>query len=800
MNKLLFTAGLCLCTLCAIAQDCQLKFSGSVIDSHENTALNGATLSIVGGTAIAYTDLDGRFTFSGLCPAIYVVEVQHPQCKTQRFEINLRKDTERTLFLEHHLEALNEVLITGRSFRTQSETQLNNTLDLATIEQYSSGSLGDVLNTLSGVSSLNTGNTVVKPVINGLHSSRVSIINNGVRLQDQEWGAEHAPNIDINSAGQITVLKGASTLQYSGNAVGGVIIAEPRRVLLTDTLYGKTILSGATNGRGGSITSELFKGYENGWYAAIQGTAKRFGDFEAPDYVLSNTGVEEGDFSLRLGKNNIASGFEAYMSYLQTTIGILRASHLGGAEDQVAAINSDRPLIIEDFTYDILVPRQEVKHLTGRLSYFKQFENLGKLSLQYDLQWNQRFEFDVRRGEDIDRAAVDLELTTHNFVASLESELNEVLNINTGINLIYQENVADPSTGVRRLIPDYEQYTIGAFAIADWTINNRLLFEAGLRFDYTPMDAFKFYRSTFWEQRGYQEEFADIVVEDLGTQILANPELEFNNLAATAGFNYKIDDQYRLFFNYALASRAPNASELFSEGLHHSASRIELGDLRFKSEVANRVSLSLEKKGNAFSFTAAPFVNWINDFILIEPTGVQQTIRGNFQVWEYRQTAAFLTGIDLDANYSFNEHWSTTAQFSIVKGYDQTRDLPLINMPPASLNNGIQFRLPNWFAFQTGIESQYVFRQNEFPDNNFEVFLPETETTAVVDVSTPPAAYQLWNWNASAKFNLNEKSDLQLGLQITNMFNTSYRNYLNRLRYYADDLGRNIRVSLKINY
>ena len=443
MNKLILTAGLCLCTLCVIAQDCQLKFSGSVIDSHENTALNGATLSIVGGTAIAYTDLDGRFSFSGLCPAIYVVEVQHPQCKTQRFEINLRKDTERTLFLEHHLEALNEVLITGRSFRTQSETQLNNTLDLATIEQYSSGSLGDVLNTLSGVSSLNTGNTVVKPVINGLHSSRVNIINNGVRLQDQEWGAEHAPNIDINSAGQITVLKGASTLQYSGNAVGGVIIAEPRRVLLTDTLYGKTILSGATNGRGGSITSELFKGYENGWYATIQGTAKRFGDFEAPDYVLSNTGVEEGDFSLRLGKNNISSGFEAYMSYFQTTIGILRASHLGGASDQVAAINSERPLIVEDFTYDILVPRQEVKHLTGRLSYFKQFENLGKLSLQYDLQWNQRFEFDVRRGDNRDRAAVDLELTTHNFVASLESKLTDDFGINTGLNWVYQENVAD---------------------------------------------------------------------------------------------------------------------------------------------------------------------------------------------------------------------------------------------------------------------------------------------------------------------------------------------------------------------
>jgi iron complex outermembrane receptor protein len=43
-----------------------------------------------------------------------------------------------------------------------------------------------------GVSSLKTGSSVVKPVINGLFGSRVPVINNNVRLEDQEWGTEHA--------------------------------------------------------------------------------------------------------------------------------------------------------------------------------------------------------------------------------------------------------------------------------------------------------------------------------------------------------------------------------------------------------------------------------------------------------------------------------------------------------------------------------------------------------------------------------------------------------------------------------
>jgi iron complex outermembrane receptor protein len=89
-----------------------------------------------------------------------------------------------------------------------------------TIEKFSNQTLGDILK-VAGVSSLKSGSSVVKPVINGLFGSRVPVINNNVRLEDQEWGTEHAPNFDINAAGKITVIKGASGLQFGGDAVGG---------------------------------------------------------------------------------------------------------------------------------------------------------------------------------------------------------------------------------------------------------------------------------------------------------------------------------------------------------------------------------------------------------------------------------------------------------------------------------------------------------------------------------------------------------------------------------------------------
>src|SRR5699024_614536 len=145
--------------------------------------------------------------------------------------------------------------------------------------------------------------------------------------------------------------------------------------------------------RGGSLTSSLTKSYRNGWFATLQGTLKRFGDFEAPDYVLSNTGFSEKDVSFRLGFDKYTHGLEAYYSYFHSELGILSASHLGGIEDLLRALDSEKPLIIRDFTYDIDAPKQNVSHHLVKLKYFQRFKDLGKLSLQYSFQQNHRLEY-----------------------------------------------------------------------------------------------------------------------------------------------------------------------------------------------------------------------------------------------------------------------------------------------------------------------------------------------------------------------------------------------------------------------
>jgi len=781
------------CSMQSYSQDCNNTLYGSLLDIHDGSVLSGATVIVAQTGVGVLTDLDGNFVISNLCSATYQLQISHPSCSTKAFSVLIKDDTQKTFKLEHHLESLNEIIVSGKKTNRATKSIYENLVDQQTITTFSSGSLGDALNSISGVSSLNTGNTVVKPMINGLHSSRVLIINNGVQMQDQEWGAEHAPSIDINAVGTLKVIKGAGALQYGGNAIGGVVIASAPKVPLLDSLYGKTIFSGSSNGLGGTVSSSLTRSNQNGLYTAFQGSLKRYGDFNAPNYNLSNTGVFERNIAATIGFNRIDYGVEAYYSLFKNEIGILRASHIGGAEDQVQAIASPVPSIINDFTYNIDAPRQDVTHHLARIKGFKNIENIGLISLQYDYQQNNRLEFDVRRGSNKDKASVDLVLDTQTLIIDVASDISEKLTTKFGIVGSLQTNYANPETGVRRLIPDYDKYSIAGFASGNYDINQKWVLEAGFRFDYTHMNVFKFYRRSFWQDRGYDNQFSDLVVEEIGNQLLVNPKLDFYNPSFTIGSKYSFG-LYKLFANYSLSSRAPNASEQFSEGLHHSASRIELGDLQFTSETAHKISLTLQKIGERVNFTITPFATKIDDFILIEPTGIRQTIRGNFQVWEYRQTQAQMYGLDLDANLSLTDNVRFVHQFSLVKGYDKTSNEPLISMPAANTLNSLVYTNPNFNNISIAIQSNYVFRQNEFPNTNFEVVLPDSIQT--VDISTPPSGYHLLNLNITAAI----RPDMQVGLYVNNLLNTSYRNYLNRLRYYADDVGRNITLQLKYNY
>lgn len=721
--------------------------------------------------------------------------------KTVDTLITVGHDIVLNIQLKEDISNLSEIVVKDKNIKTNA-TSDRKELKITQLEKYSSGSLGDALKEISGVSSLKTGNTIVKPVINGLHSSRVLIINNNVRLEDQQWGLEHAPNLDINTAGKVLVIKGASGLQYGGDAIGGVAIIEPLPIPVKDTLYGKTILNGATNGRGGSISSSLFKGYQSGWNWNLQGTFKYLGDVEAPDYVLSNTGTREKNFSAGIGYKGESSGYSAFFSYYNATIGILRASHTGNIADLVNAINSGTPKVTNDFTYTINAPKQEVQHYLGKLNYYHNFSDFGKLTWQYAFQLNNRLEYDIRRGASKNKPSLDLSLSTHSMLVDLETSSSEISKYKFGVSSSYQKNVADTDTGVRPLIPDYDKYEAGIYGIGTFALNENWELETGLRYDFSRIDATKYYLKSRWNERNYDADFSDIIIGEFGTQWKTNPIFTYHNFSGSIGTKYQINTNLKWFSNLSLASRSPNPSELFSDGLHHSTGQIELGDLRLEKEKAIKISTTLAYSSDKLAFEVNPYLNSITDFTLLEPTGVEQSIRGAFPVWEYRQVNARVMGIDINADYDFAKNLNYHSTFAYVYGEDQDNKKSLIDMPPVNWNNAIQFKKQDWSNLILGLRSELAFTQKRYPNNDFIADVPVDGVfvPTLVAISRPPKGYHQLHFNSEISFTTFEKSKITIGFNIQNIFNTNYRDYLNRTRYYVDDMGRNFTVQLKFNY
>lgn len=775
----------------------QNKLSGTII-TETKKSLEGCHVHV--GKKTVNTNKKGYYEIRDLPTGKLKVSLSFVGYQNIDTLVDLSRDAQFNFVMKQNTEKLYEVLVKQKG-SSPNQSIVEQKVKLAMIEKFSNQSLGDVLQEVAGVSGLKTGSTVVKPIVNGMFGSRVPIINNNVRMQDQEWGSEHAPNFDVNAAGKISVIKGASGLQYGGDAVGGLVVLEPFQIK-KDTLIGRTLLNLASNGRGGSVTTSLHKGNELGWSWNALGTFKYMGDREAPDYVLSNTGNREANFTGDLKYTADRYFVSAFYSYYQTTIGILSASHTGNINDLYNSINNLKPSVIKDFAYNINNPKQEVSHHLAKLNYQYYFDETSSLDAQYAFQFNKRLEYDVRRGDYNALAALDLALTSHNLSFDYKKTHHD-WHLKTGISSGFQNNFASSATGIRPLIPNYTKIDAGWYGIASLDLSDGLVIDAGLRYDFSRVDADKFYLKSRWLERGYDVLFPEFYVKEVDGQILANPNFTFHNLSASAGFKKSFDHQWNWYANLSLATRNPNPSEFFSDGLHHSTGVIELGDLSLKKETSLKLSTTVQKKWVNFSLEVNPFIHSVKNYMFLRPIGAETTIRGAFPVWEYQQTQALLGGVDLQTSWEISSQWQHRLAMACIKGSDSDNDEPLIDMPPFHFTNSLEWKKKEWHQLLLELKSEVVFRQNSFPNNNFNVELIDANNntqTAVLDISTPPPGYHLLHFYSEVQWQWFPKTQTTVAFSVQNIFNTNYRDYLNRQRFFADEVGRNFQIQIKFNY
>lgn len=757
---------------------CILRFSGVVTDSDTRERLSGATVRIKDIRLEVKTDEQGRFLFEGLCPGSYNILITHIGCQPVESHIHLKDDLTQDFVLPHTHSELEEVVVVGATHK--HGTAIAEELKGRQLAATRGTSLGESLRSISGVNVLQTGATIFKPVIHGLHSNRVLILNNGIRQESQQWGSEHAPEVDPYIANRLTVIKGASSIRYGSDAIGGVVLIEPRLLPAAPGLYGEINTAFFSNNRqgvlSGIIENNSAKHPAFAW--RLQGTLKKGGNSRTPDYWLMNTGIEEYNFSAAAGWQQSHRGIELFYSNFNTRLGIFRGAHIGNVTDLETAIERGEPseeIKSAPFTYTIDRPYQQVHHHLFKLKAHHTTGTAGKLNLVLSGQYNNRMEFDVKRfASSSDAPQLDLSISTVGTDLVWDHNNWDNFRGTIGVSGSFQLN---DSYKQRVFIPNYRAWNGAVFWIEKWT-KGKWMLEGGLRYDW---------RKLFDIENNNSERFAD---------------QQFSSVSGSLGGSYRWSPELTTTLNFSSAWRAPQINELYSDGLHHSSARIETGNPSLVPERANSWMLNMDYQPFRWRFDIGFYYKDISNFIYLAPDYPPVlTIRGAFPSFSFRQTDARLHGLDATVGYVLTAHWKAEAKASILRAWDKTADDWLIQMPADRYELGLQYEFGNakhWQDSYVKLSGQQVLRQTRVPvTGNIEKPQPDGSIRMESDYAPPPPAYFLLNLEAGTKVFWG-KQPIQLSLTATNLLNSAYRDYMNAFRYFAWETGRNIGLRIML--
>lgn len=756
-----------LLTLSGKAQSCDIVFYGTIKDAKDHSVLTGANISIAPIQKNTLTDADGHFHFNKLCKGKYEIEVSFLGYKKKVFFVEMNKNTEMNIYLSLDNTALSEIKVIGKQ-ATAEPVYTAQKLEERALELSRGQSLGESLKNIAGVNSIQTGPTISKPVIHGMHSDRILIYNSGVRLQGQQWGSEHAPEVDPFMAKDITVIKGAAGVEYGAGALGGIILLNPPALNYHAPFSSEINLVAASNSRMGIVSGKIEGAIKDETLAwRLQGTLKKAGNSSAPDYYLNNTGSDEINGSLTLGYKRKSFETELMLSSFNTSLGIFEGAHIGSVNDLKDAIANGRPFSNGNFSYRIGVPRQEVSHHLLKLEGKKYLPNNGTIKLSYSFQKDFRQEYDLRRGGKDDVPALDLNLTAQNL--ELVYEKNQANNsyIKYGLNTAIFVNNNVPGTQVTPLIPNYDSFNPALFIIKKVGLRQVVL-EGGLRYDYKTIDA-----------AGYDSE-----------KVWYGGRHDFHNLSFSLGSLFHVKPHLDFRSDLSLAWRPPSVNELYSKGLHHGTASVEIGDKALNSEKGYKWVNTLSYDSEPWKAEFSAYADYIADYIFLQPDGTfSESQRGTFPVFHYKQTNATFFGADLQSTYRINSYLDWQLKGSLVRAKDIVNKSYLPMIPADRISNSLIWNIgtqnTKWLLPFLNVEHIYSAKQKRYSEQN--------------DFAPAPAAYNLFNISGGISYKIGENR-LGINASVFNVFNTSYKDYLNRFRYYTYETGRNFVVRLSYKF
>jgi iron complex outermembrane recepter protein len=231
LNRLLqgiaLVASFCIVAGGAAARAASPGGIAGTVKTHDGTTVGDATVTLVQLSRTTKTDSSGTFRFDAVPPGTYLLEIVSPRHGSGVGQVLVADGATATFSIALDLAVHHEDVIVSAGVSPQSladAAQAITVLDERELTVKSAPTLGETLGRETGVAETQYAPGASRPVIRGQGGDRIRILQNGVGVGDaSNVSADHAVTIDPYSAERVEVVRGAATLLYGSNAIGGIV-------------------------------------------------------------------------------------------------------------------------------------------------------------------------------------------------------------------------------------------------------------------------------------------------------------------------------------------------------------------------------------------------------------------------------------------------------------------------------------------------------------------------------------------------------------------------------------------------
>ena len=286
MSKLFLAFAFLLLTTSAVLG---ATVSGLIIDGESKSPLVGATIIIEATDRTVATDENGRFTFDNVPDSGIAIRISHVGYRTMH-GVAVGPSADNKISLTRAMSVLDNVVVTANRYEKEAYkvTQPITAAGGEEIQKKGYTIVSDVVRNFPGVDMNDAGPFRARPVIRGLFGTRVLVLVNGERLNDQRdissFAGVSMSLVDVNNIERVEVVNGPSSVLYGSDAMGGVINIITKSNGFSETIKPTARYTGRYSTADQQNSNRLDVGLEGPNYSASVGFQYReaLKDYSAP--------------------------------------------------------------------------------------------------------------------------------------------------------------------------------------------------------------------------------------------------------------------------------------------------------------------------------------------------------------------------------------------------------------------------------------------------------------------------------------------------------------------------------------